>query len=269
MLIFVNIFAPGNQNEITMAIGYGLSGKIRGKLGSSVYRIQSGKQVISEYNPEKTGTKSQGQIEMRAKMAMANNVSRCLPSDLLVGLSRSRAAARQTLVGSIVKNATIAPDTVDEVWAQFNAEKLELSKGVFIPSNESSVQMAPLTRTIVTASAVMPHGFDARNVLFVVLPKISITGQFQQAVGRMSDAVYDYDTAHASIKVASEAAYPTTVFFAYAIPIIPNELGRRVDFSELLNADASALFTTIARLYNTRRVNFGQTIYLGSVVSEN
>lgn len=269
MLIFVNIFAPGNQNEITMAIGYGLSGKIRGKLGSSVYRIQSGKQVISEYNPEKTGTKSQGQIEMRAKMAMANNVSRCFPSDLLVGLSRSRATARQTLVGSIVKDATIVPDTNTQIWAQFNANKLSLSKGVSIPTMDETVRMATGTRGIVSVSMLLPPNTKVTHVLFVLLPKVVITGEFKQAVGKVSEFRGHSEPAYADINVSEVETYPTTVYHAYAIPIIPNDLGRRVEYSESLSVDAEALFTTIAYLYNTRQVNFGQTIYLGNVVSEN
>lgn len=268
MLIFVNIFAPGNQNEITMAIGYGLSGKIRGKLGSSVYRIQSGKQVISEYNPEKTGTKSQGQIEMRAKMAMANNVSRCFPSDLLVGLSRSRAAARQTLVGSIVKNAIIVPDTDNQIWAQFDATKLELSKGTFIPADETAVRMSGITKKIVGVTALLPPNFGENDVLFVILPKVAITGEFKQAIGRMSEPRQAGTPATASIQVSEVENYPTTIFHAYAIPIIPNALGRRAEYSELLTADNSALFSTIAYLYNTRQVNFGKTIYCGSVASQ-
>lgn len=269
MLIFVNIFAPGNPNEITMAIGYGLSGKIRGKLGSSVYRIQSGKQVISEYNPEKTGTKSQGQIVMRAKMAMANNVSRCFPSDLLVGLSRSRATARQTLVGSIVKNATIVPDSENEPWAQFDATKLELSKGAFIPADETTVAMSRITKKVVEATALLPSDYNVENVLFVLLPKVAVTGEFRQALGSISDPVRPNTPAKAVFKVSEVEDYPTTVFNAYAIPIIPNALGRRAEYTELLTADSSAIFTTVAYLYNTRQVNFGKTIYCGSVVSQN
>lgn len=54
---------------------YGLFGKGSGKMGSSVFAISGGEQVVREYNPEVSNPNTQAQIEQRAKFKLLSQLA--------------------------------------------------------------------------------------------------------------------------------------------------------------------------------------------------
>lgn len=58
-----------------MAKIYGINGVLTGKLGSAVYAIRNGEQIVRQYNPSPLNPKSDSQIEARAKLKLLSQLS--------------------------------------------------------------------------------------------------------------------------------------------------------------------------------------------------
>lgn len=263
MLKFFNIFAPEFTNVTTMATGYGLSGKVRGKIGSKVYRIESGKQIISEYNPEKTGVISDSQIQQRAKMSLAVEVSKCFAPSLIVGLSRNRADARRLFRGGIIRNAAVTPVSGGQATASIQANQIVISDGSLMNDTSKTFAYSANHNTVLTATIKFVETNAIDRFMFVVLPKRAITGEFLSAVSVISN-VRGLDGAFtATLTYSNNTEMSDLRFFGYAIPIMPNQLGKHIDYSQVLEADSEGVFKVDAVEYLTRQANLGKSIYLG------
>jgi hypothetical protein len=63
-----------------MAIMQGLTGKLSGKMGSAVFRVRNGAQVVTQYNPIVKNPDSAGQQEARAKFKLLSQLGAILES---------------------------------------------------------------------------------------------------------------------------------------------------------------------------------------------
>ena len=58
-----------------MAIMQGITGKLSGKMGSAVFRVRKGAQVVAQYNPTVANPKSANQCDARAKFKLASQLA--------------------------------------------------------------------------------------------------------------------------------------------------------------------------------------------------
>lgn len=58
-----------------MAIMQGITGKLSGRMGSAVFRVRKGAQVVAQYNPNVSNPKSKGQNDQRAKFKLASQLA--------------------------------------------------------------------------------------------------------------------------------------------------------------------------------------------------
>lgn len=63
-----------------MAIMQGITGKLSGKMGSAVFRIRNGAQVVTQYNPIVKNPDSAGQQEARAKFKLLSQLGAIMES---------------------------------------------------------------------------------------------------------------------------------------------------------------------------------------------
>ena len=63
-----------------MAIMQGLTGKVSGKMGSAVFRVRNGAQVVTQYNPIVKNPDSAGQQEARAKFKLLSQLGAIMES---------------------------------------------------------------------------------------------------------------------------------------------------------------------------------------------
>lgn len=102
---------------------YGLFGKGSGKLGSSVFAISSGEQIVREYNPVVENPNTPAQVEQRAKFKLMSQVAAALGSIIVIpkdGLISSR----NRFVGLNIGKATYADGT-----ASVDVTKLNITGG--------------------------------------------------------------------------------------------------------------------------------------------
>lgn len=64
----------------TMAIMQGITGKMSGKMGSAVFRVRNGAQVVTQYNPIVKNPDSAGQQEARAKFKLLSQLGAIMES---------------------------------------------------------------------------------------------------------------------------------------------------------------------------------------------
>lgn len=64
----------------TMAIMQGITGKLSGKMGSAVFRVRNGAQVVTQYNPIVKNPDSAGQQEARAKFKLLSQLGAIMES---------------------------------------------------------------------------------------------------------------------------------------------------------------------------------------------
>lgn len=247
-----------------MALGYGLSGKVRGKVGSKVYRIENGKQIISEYNPTRTEIPSDKQIEVRGRMALANAISRLFPFEAIVGFSPMRSRARHRFLSSIF--AATGGEWIDNAKyeATFSAENLRFSDGIPVQVVSKSVNRISMGNPLVNGSLTIAPDAGIVRFLFVLLWQDATSGEFTNGRWAWSSEPNASGTMTATIPLAAQQATIGGVAYGYAVPMIANNAAKRTIYSELMTAVDEDKFTTAVAVALKRADIVGGTIYLGS-----
>lgn len=68
------------NTHLTMAIMQGITGKVSGKMGSAVFRVRNGAQVVTQYNPIVKNPDTAGQQEARAKFKLLSQLGAIMES---------------------------------------------------------------------------------------------------------------------------------------------------------------------------------------------
>lgn len=89
---------------------YGLFGKGSGKLGSSVFAISSGEQIVREYNPVVENPNTPAQVEQRAKFKLLSQIAASLASIIVIA-KQGLVSARNRFIGLNIGKATYADGT--------------------------------------------------------------------------------------------------------------------------------------------------------------
>lgn len=248
-----------------MAKGYGLSGKIQGKLGSKVYRIEAGEQIISEYNPTKTDPQTEKQVKQRTKMTEATKVSRYFPWETIVGYSPNRSRARQDFNSFLAKLA-VASIVDDTVRASIDLTKIELSKGVPVMlDNWQLGSVSPQNTQIVNGSVRIPADMPCVGFLFVVIYSPEPLSQPYRAYYAISSKPNAQNVCSASVTLSSVGALHAGLCYAYAIPLVVNTLKKRVVYSKVIEATSAGVLSTDAWVTLARADIFAATYYIGSI----
>lgn len=127
----------------------GIIGKGSGKLGSSVFAISGGEQIVREYNPVVSNPNTDAQVAQRAKLK--------LMSQLGAALAPALGFAKQGLVSArnqfVSKNIGLC--TFENEQAQVDVSNIQLTpSNVSFPAiNVTAVEGSPLGVQLVSAAA--------------------------------------------------------------------------------------------------------------------
>lgn len=89
---------------------YGLFGKGSGKLGSSVFAISSGEQIVREYNPVVENPNTPAQVEQRAKFKLLSQLAASLASIIVIP-KQGLVSSRNRFIGYNMPAVTYAVNT--------------------------------------------------------------------------------------------------------------------------------------------------------------
>lgn len=112
---------------------YGILGKGSGKLGSSVFAISGGEQIVRLYNPVVSNPNTAAQVAQRAKLKLMSQIAADLAPIIAIpkdGLKSSR---------NIFVSMNIGNATFDQNTAEIAIETLQITQGnAYLPMVEAS-----------------------------------------------------------------------------------------------------------------------------------
>lgn len=223
-----------------MAKLFGIAGKASGKMGSMVFRVRDGQQVVSQYNPIVKNPKSASQTNQRSSFKLMSQLA-AIYADVLVFAPQGAKSARNQFVK---KNFPLV--TVTEGNANVQLANLALTSGSARPADYT------VTRTSNNISAqtnAVPSGTYSKFIFILVVVKPS--GDI--AVVNSVDAtatVADGNVTYAA-SFGSDYASENVVVYGYGVSA---KSGKAEDAFGNINGSAA---TFIASLVGTRTLGTG------------
>ena len=182
-----------NTNK-TMATMQGITGKLSGKMGSAVFRVRNGAQVVTQYNPIVKNPDSAGQQEARAKFKLLSQLGAIMESGF------------GTM--AVTKRAGKSAPTQRNAFMQINYPLVAVDMSADVPER-AKIQMDKVQLT----SSARPLGDisgDTGGVDITNIPDGIRSVRFVQVTYRQVQVV-DPDTGSFIIKVRPEVKRITDV----------------------------------------------------------
>lgn len=104
----------------------GFVGKGTGKLGSSVFAVSGGEQIVRQYNPNVSNPSTDAQVEQRAKLKLMSQLAAAFASVIAIP-KKGLISARNQFISKNIGLATFANDQ-----ASFPLEQLQLTLGAAV-----------------------------------------------------------------------------------------------------------------------------------------
>lgn len=212
---------------------YGILGKGSGKLGSSVFAISGGEQIVRQYNPVVSNPNTPAQVAQRAKLKLMSQIAADLAPILAIpkdGLKSSR---------NIFVSKNIGLATYENNEAQIHVPGLQITAGSgFL--GEILVSAAPEGLSVIMQNNV-PSGID--KVVYVLL---EAGDDYQLHV--VDSAVVDVTTEHPQADYTFHTENDTGFVLAYGIKTTTTQAG--VGYADY-GADTA---TAVASLVTSRKV---------------
>lgn len=246
-----------------MAELFGVFGKIRGKLGSSILRIDRGKNLISAYNPSKSGVPSSKQVESRVRLSTASALSRFFPLQAIVGFSPEHSRARSRFLASLIGKCEVTQVDEQTMAGLINAENIVLSAG--IPVITLSTSLLPGTRVepAIIASIKFALNQGVRRFLLVALGQNVSTEEYYAAQFILSGEVLENGACSAQLPLASNNSLADVRYYCYAIPMVTDTEHKRVVYNRVLEGSPEGDFTAQAAITFAKADIYRASIYLG------
>lgn len=228
---------------------YGILGKGSGKLGSSVFAISGGEQIVRQYNPVVSNPNTPAQVAQRAKLKLMSQLAADLAPVLAIPKDGLK-SARNQFVSKNIGNATFADNT-----AEVDYEKLQITGGSAAMPELGNVAYADGHVTGALASAA-PE--DITAVVYCVF-KLDSKMQLSLQASSVVETAGDGRTFPFDMEVQGE----TLIVYAYGLKT--GSTGFEMTYEDYEIGDA----TDVARLVATRAIkktSSALTVTVGKVV---
>lgn len=174
----------------TMAIMQGITGKLSGKMGSAVFRVRNGAQVVTQYNPIVKNPDSAGQQEARAKFKLLSQLGAIMESGfgtMAVTKRAGKSAPTQRNAFMQLNYPLVAVDMSSDVpeRASIPMERVQLTKSSrplgTIESTKSAVTISEIPTEVATVRFVAVgyreyQEVDATTGSFIIKVKPEVRG---------------------------------------------------------------------------------------------
>lgn len=228
----------------------GILGKGSGKLGSSVFAISGGEQVVREYNPNVTNPNTSAQVDQRAKFKLMSQLAADLASVIVIPKSGLVSARNQF----VSKNIALATAENGEASINYVNVQLTASEAAF-PAVTGSIDASGNLGVELTK---MPAA-DVQKVVYCVFAKDE-TNQ----LSLIGSTIIDRSEATNNFAYTFEGASDAFVVYAYGIKASAVAANTNYDNYEIEGA------TDIARLVAARSISLdasGTTRTSGALVA--
>lgn len=140
----------------------GIFGKGSGKLGSSVFVVSGGEQIVREHNPRVSNPNTEAQVSQRAKFKLLTQLAATL-APVIVIPKKGMTSARNQFVS---KNFSIVEN--DGNTAQVEYEKLQITNGI---ANMAAVEAALVQGTGINVALETSMEGDVDRVIYALFKK--------------------------------------------------------------------------------------------------
>lgn len=181
----------------------GLTGKGTGKLGSSIFAINSGEQIVRQYQPNVANPSTEGQVEQRSKLKLMSQLAAAYAL-VLAFRKDGMKSARNLFISKNIVNVSFNEDT-----ASVNLPAMQLTAG------SASIPAISVTRDGTTALNVALTADASKicaRVVYVAMIKTA-----EGSVQYLDSAVVE--TAGAGGTFAGTLAYTAAEVVVYAYGI--------------------------------------------------
>lgn len=228
---------------------YGILGKGSGKLGSSVFAISGGEQIVRQYNPVVSNPNTPAQVAQRAKLKLMSQIAADLAPVLAIPKDGLK-SARNQFVSKNIGNATFADNT-----AKVDYEKLQITGGSAAMPELGNVAFADGHVTGALASAAPEDITAVVYCIFKLDSKLQLSLQASSVVETAGDGrTFPFD-----MEVQGE----TLIVYAYGLKT--GTTGFDLKYEDYEIGDA----TDVARLVTTRAIkktSSALTVTVGKVI---
>lgn len=212
---------------------YGILGKGSGKLGSSVFAISGGEQIVRQYNPVVSNPNTPAQVAQRAKLKLMSQ----LAADLAPVIAIPKDGLKSTRNIFVSKNIGLA--TFENNEASIDVRNLQITAGSgFLPRIELSSSSSGVD---VVLSEGAPEDVD--KVVYILLKS---GNDFQLQI--LESVVVDAPGAGRRFEYVFHSEESTGFVFAYGIKTSTTQGG--VSFNDY-EADTA---TSVASLVTSRKI---------------
>lgn len=249
-----------------MAKGFAFPGKIQGKIGGAVFRIDRGKQIISEYNPAPHDAKDASQIAQRARIACASKVSALFPPATVAGMVSKKASARSNFNSeliSLVQLTTVG----DQMAAIINPEEILLCNNNTAYLNFTGLRLSStLSSLTIQSNIVLPPSGNVARIMYTVLPRLIVNGEYEMAQMIMSPSFYGESGAKfVSLEMGAAFVTPNREFNVYAVPLTIDSEKVYAKYSDVLLADSNSQMIVQVAIQLAKDGIFKRSVYCGRV----
>ena len=253
-----------------MAIMQGITGKLSGKMGSAVFRIRNGAQVVTQYNPIVKNPDTTGQQEARAKFKLLSQLGAIMESGfgtMSVTKRAGKSAPTQRNTFMQLNYPLVAIDTTSDVpdRAKIQMDKVQLTsssrplgeivggrEGVVISAIPEEVKGVRFVQVIYRQVQVVDP--DTGSFIIKVRPEVK---KIQDVPVRGTG-----DQRAAQIAPASGETFANNTVLAYGLIPTASAAGR-VDFDNIHTPSDEDFVSAIALDQMVREGSMLETMTIG------
>lgn len=254
----------------TMAIMQGITGKMSGKMGSAVFRVRNGAQVVTQYNPIVKNPDSAGQQEARAKFKLLSQLGAIMESGfgtMAVTKRAGKSAPSQRNAFMQLNYPLVAVDLSSDVPER---AKIEMDKVQLTSSSRPLGEIAASSSSVDITN--IPDGVRSVRFVEVTYRQVQVvnpeTGSFiikvRPEVKKIADVpvLSGLGNRSASYEPAAGATLAGNTVLAYGL-IPTNGSGGRVDFDNIHTPSDEAFVGAIELDQMVREGEMLETMTLG------
>lgn len=227
----------------------GIIGKGSGKLGSAVFAISGGEQIVRQYNPQVSNPSTDAQVQQRAKLKLMSQLAASMAPAIVIPKKGLRSARNQF----VSKNIGMANYSGSAATIQLGS--IQLTDGTtYIPEPNPTSETAGLISLALSEAAAN----NIKAVVYAVFAKID--GQQLDFVGHVT-----ISEAGANRLFSAQIAAPAGECVVYAYGIKESDGANSVAFDNYLVEEGSNL-ASLETLKNIIALSGGVTKTAGAEV---
>lgn len=240
-------------------------GQFIGKVGSVVFSVADGEQIVRAYQPNVKNPRSSAQLIQRAKVNVAGKLSSIVPQSAILGLKGSGRKRRGLFLGNLLRAAQVT-EANGVYTADIAPADIVLSQGVAVPcvTVTASYNAGAVTLNVSKNGALNEAEYERSSAKYVVIGISNTTGYYDfVAEGLINKPAYDSTSATTQgVIVLNDNEHS---YLVYVIPItLKDGYGTSVVAGKLNYVD-NAVSSELAVNESSAVAQYGNSQYISTV----